>query len=95
LNQRTELGIDVTTGKMCGLKLGVGVELIDGFSKGLKVPNRLADRCLSVGLQHVFNGGGDDGHSVQRDVVLVDQLQIGPRATAVPWWRDPFASKTG
>jgi hypothetical protein len=77
-----------------GLKLEIRIQLIDRLPKSLWVPDHLTDGCLIIGLQHAFEGGGDNGHGFQRDVVLVDPLQIGPRATTVLWWRDPFASKT-
>jgi hypothetical protein len=51
-------------------------------------------RFLTVCLQQAFGSSGDDDHGVQRDVVLVNPQQIGPRATPVLWWCGPFASKT-
>ena len=69
--------------KVLRLKLEVGVELGDGLPKGIAVPNDLAYSCLTVGLQSAFEGGGNDGHGAQRDMVLADPLQIGPLATTV------------
>jgi hypothetical protein len=55
-----------------GLKLKVRVELGDGLPKGLRVPDHLTDGCLIVGVQHASEGGADDGHGVQGDMVLVE-----------------------
>jgi hypothetical protein len=44
------LDIDLPAVKVFGLKLEVGVELLDRLPKRLGVPDHLADGCLIVGL---------------------------------------------
>ena len=85
------MDIDLPPVEVFGTKLAVGVELIDRLPKGLGVPDHLADGCPIVGLQHASEGGGDDGHGVQRDVVLVDSLQIGPGTATILWGRRTLA----
>jgi hypothetical protein len=77
-----------------GLKLQVCVELGDGLPKGLRVPDHLADGCLLVGLQYAPEDGGNDGHGVQWDVVLLDPLQIGPRPATILRRAGAFPART-
>ena len=79
---------------MFGLKLQVRVELGAGPPKGLRVADHLADGGLIVGLQHASEGGGDEGHGVQGDVVLVDPLPIGPRPATILRWAGTFPART-
>ena len=79
---------------MFGLKLQVCVELGDGLPKGLRVSDHLADGCLIVGLQHASEDGGDEGHGVQREVVLLDPLQIGPRPATILQRASTFPART-
>jgi hypothetical protein len=77
-----------------GPKLKVRVELSDGLPKGLRVPDHLTDRCLIVGVQHASEDGGDDGHGVQGDMVLVDPLQIGPHPATILRRAGTFPART-
>jgi hypothetical protein len=77
-----------------GPKLKVHVELGDGLSKGLRVPDHLADRCLIVGVQHASEGGANDGHGVQGEIVLVDPLQIGPHPATILRRTGTFPART-
>jgi len=90
----TELGIDITTIEVFGLELEIGVELIDGVPERVAVPNDLADRRLVVRLQQAFKGGGEGGHRLQGNIVLVDSLQIGPGAATLLGRSGPFPART-
>jgi hypothetical protein len=94
LGQGLELGIDLSAVNMFGPKLQVHVELGDGLPKGLRVPNHLADGCLIVGVQHASEGGADDGHGVQGDMVLVDPLPIGPHPATILRRTSTFPART-
>jgi hypothetical protein len=83
LNQCTELGIDVTTIEMFGPELEIGVELIERLPEGLWIPDDLADRRLLIGLQQAVEHRSHHGHRLQRDMVVIDRLQIGPGTTTV------------
>ena len=66
---------------------------VDGLAKRVAVSNDVADRRLAVRLQQAFEGGGDDGHGVQWDVVPVDLLQVGPRPATILGWSGAFAAR--
>ena len=48
---------------------------------------------LVIRLQQAFKGGGDGGHNVQGDVVLVDSLQIGPSTVTIVGRSGAFATR--
>ena len=93
MNQRTELGIDVTTIEVFGLELEIGVELIDRVPEGLRVPNDLAHGCLIVRRQQAVESPGNHGHRLQRDMVALDHLHVRPCPATIFGWGGAFATR--
>src|SRR5436305_2902640 len=81
--------------KVVGLELEVRVELTDGLPEGSAVPNHLTYSRLTVRLQQAFEGGRNNGHRRQWDVVLVDELHVGPRPATVLGRCSTFPACTG
>jgi hypothetical protein len=77
-----------------GPKLEVRVELIDRLPKGLLVSDDLADRRLVIGLQQAVENCGHNGHRLQRDMMAIDPLQIGPRPTTILRRAGTFPART-
>ena len=68
---------------MFGPTLPVRVELIDRLAKGLLVSDDLAEHGRVIGLQQAVEHRGHNGHRLQRHMVAIDPLQIGPGATTI------------